>query len=354
MGLFDLNTLTGQLSNIFEKKSQKFSDDREWNLTVDESGNGSAIIRFLPQKDITQPPIVQFYEHYIRFKDKTGKVKYYRAKSPQTIGKPCPVTDIYYELIAIGTEEAKEFAKKISRKTKFASNILVIKDNGNPENNKKVFYYIYGVKILDKIKMAIEPPEELRDAGIEPINVFDPIEGANFILIRTQKSKNDFPNYDSSKFDNPSALFKDIETAKKFIQEKCYDLNDIILNENTFQTYEELLVKFKKAIAGTELEEFLLKNGSEIITEPYDSPDNPNKKLFKKMVKAQDYTQNYKEESKTVEPETKVESKVKTTDDSDEFPFDIDEPNEPKSNKTETNVESVDDLDDIDALLADL
>lgn len=283
MGLFDTNTLTQQLQQVFEPK-KNYGDERQWDLTTDEKGNGSAVIRLLPQKDINQIPIVKFFEHYIRFVDKTGNVKYYRAKSPQTIGKPCPVSDIYYELNAIGTDEAKEFARQISRKTKFASNVYVIKDNGNPDNNGKVFYWTYGVKLLDKIKAVLNPSEDLIAAGIQPINVFDPIDGANMILVRTKKSKNDFPSYDNTTFDKPSALFTDIEEAKRFIEENCYDLNEIILGEDTFEPYEKLLAKFKKAIAGTELEEFLLRNGSEIITEPYDDISNPNRKLFKKSV----------------------------------------------------------------------
>ena len=283
MGLFDTNALTQQLQQVFEPK-KNYGDEREWDLTTDEKGNGSAVIRLLPQKNINEVPIVKYFEHYIRFQDKIGNVKYYKAKSPQTIGKPCPVSDIYYELNAIGTDEAKEFARQISRKTKFASNIYVIKDNGNPDNNGKVFYWTYGVKLLDKIKAVLNPSEDLRDAGIQPINVFDPIDGANMILVRTKKSKKDFPNYDNTTFDKPSALFTDVEEAKRFIEENCYDLNEIILGENTFEPYEKLLARFKKAIAGTELEEFLLRNGSEIITEPYDDISNPNRKLFKKSV----------------------------------------------------------------------
>jgi hypothetical protein len=337
MGLFDTNTLTQQLEKVFEPKKNSFGDDREWTLTTDEKGNGSAVIRLLPQKNINEVPIVKFYEHYIQFKDKTGKVKYFRAKSPQTIGKPCPVSDIYYELNAIGTEEAKNFARQISRKTKFASNIYVIKDNGNPDNNGKVFYWTYGVKLLDKIKAVLNPSDDLRDAGIQPINVFDPIDGANMILVRTKKSAKDFPNYDNTTFDKPSALFTDVNQAKEFIEKNCYDLNEIILGEDTFQTYEELLAKFKKAIAGTELEAFLIQNGSEIITEPYDEPGNPNKRLFKKTVT----------KINEIQSETISQSKIEETPKPK-----VEETPKPKVEEQKVSPTISD--DDIDSLLDDL
>ena len=50
-----------------------------------------------------------------------------------------------------GVESNKDQARKQKRRLGFTSNIYVLKDPANPQNEGKVFLYKYGKKIFDKL-----------------------------------------------------------------------------------------------------------------------------------------------------------------------------------------------------------
>jgi hypothetical protein len=189
-------------------------DDRFWYPDVDKAGNGYAVIRFLPAPAGEDVPFVRLWEH--RFKGPSGS--WYIEKSRTTLGAgtPDPVAEMNQELWNSGLESDKEIVRKRKRNLVFISNVLIIEDSLNPENNGKVKLYKYGKKIYDKIVEAISPPFD--DEGrtpdnpkYDPTNAFDPFDlwtGANFRLkIRTD----DYRNYDKSDFAKPGPLFKDDE-----------------------------------------------------------------------------------------------------------------------------------------------
>ena len=96
--------------------------------------------------------------------------------------------------MCIRDSAGKETARKQKRKLTYISNIYVVKDPANPENEGKVFLYKYGKKIFDKLTAAMQPEFEDEEA----IDPFDFWQGANFKL----KAKNvaGYRNYDSSEF----------------------------------------------------------------------------------------------------------------------------------------------------------
>ena len=97
---------------------------------------------------------------------------------------------------------------------KYTSNIYVVKDPANPENEGKVFMYSFGKKIFDKLNDLMNPTFEDED----PVNPFDLWEGANFRLKIRQFEG--YPNYDKSEFDAPSPLLDDDVEPSNF---KSYD-----------------------------------------------------------------------------------------------------------------------------------
>lgn len=206
-----------------------------WKMTKDKAGNASAIIRFLPNKDQDEIPFVRKYTH--AFKDE-GTGRWYIENSLSTIGAKDYIAEQNSELWNSGLEENKELAKKRKRKLNYVSNILVIKDSESPENEGKVHKFYYGKKIFDKICSAAKPEEDL---GEEPINVFDPINGADFLLRQTVVAG--YPNYDSSKFSSKKPLFNGDQKKISDVLEQCYDLNDEISSDK-FKTYDELKDKF--------------------------------------------------------------------------------------------------------------
>ena len=178
--------------------SSKNVDERFWKPEVDASGNGYAVIRFLPAPDGETVPWAKVYSHAFQ-----GPGGWYIENSRTTLGEKDPVGEVNRQHWNAGTEEGKDIARKQKRKLSYYSNIQVVKDPKHPENEGKVFLYKYGKKIHDKILAAMQP--EFQDET--PVNVFDLWEGANFKL--KIKKVAGFWNYDSSEFDSVSALSSD-------------------------------------------------------------------------------------------------------------------------------------------------
>ena len=131
-----------------------------------------------------------------------------------------------------GTESDKEIARKQKRKLSYYSNIYVVRDPKNPENEGKVFLYRYGKKIFDKIMAAMKP--EFQDET--PVNPFDFWEGADFKLkIKTVAG---FWNYDSSEFAAPAALSGDDEVLENIY--KSEHSLEAFTAPSEFKTYEAL------------------------------------------------------------------------------------------------------------------
>ena len=76
----NLQTLISQAEKL---KTSFTPDERYWNLTVDKNGNGSAVIRFLPQPEGEDVPFVRLWSH--SFKGPTGQ--WYIENSLTTIGQ---------------------------------------------------------------------------------------------------------------------------------------------------------------------------------------------------------------------------------------------------------------------------
>ena len=225
-----------RLDNLITKSQanteQGAKDARFWQPTVDKAGNGNALFRFLPaskEDGIDALPWVKYFEH--GFKGPTGK--WYIEKSLTSLGQKDPVSEYNSMLWNKGTDEAKEIARSQKRKLVFVSNILVITDPGNPENNGKVFLFKYGQKIFEKIKNIMTPDEAL---GEEPNDPFDFWTGQNFKL--KIKKVGDFRNYDDSSFAQPTVLFKKDEEIEA-VWNSQYSLSEF-LDPKNYESYAEL------------------------------------------------------------------------------------------------------------------
>ena len=210
-----------------KSSSNKNVDERLWKPEVDASGNGYAVIRFLPAPDGETVPWAKLYSHAFQ-----GPGGWYIENSLTTIGDKDPVGEVNRRLWNSGEDADKETARKQKRKLSYYSNIYVVKDPKHPENEGKVFLYKYGKKIHDKILAAMQP--EFQDE--EPINVFDLWEGANFKL--KIKKVAGFWNYDSSEFDSVSAISAD-DSELEAIWKKEYSLESFT-SRDQFKSYQDL------------------------------------------------------------------------------------------------------------------
>jgi hypothetical protein len=224
-----LGALTAKLVKEVEKtnKGGGSGDDRLWKPEVDKAGNGYAVVRFLPAPDGEDLPWAKLYSHAFQ-----GPGGWYIENSLTTNGSKDPVSEYNSELWNTGVDSDKETARKQKRKLQYYSNIYVVKDPSNPDNEGKVFLYKFGKKIFDKIMSAMQP--EFEDE--EPINPFDFWAGADF-KIKIKKVAG-YWNYDSSEFARGGALLDDDE-AMEAIWKKEYSLAEITAADQ-FKSYDDL------------------------------------------------------------------------------------------------------------------
>ena len=236
-----LGSLTSKLVNQVEKmnKSAGSSDERLWKPEVDKAGNGYAVIRFLPPPDGEDMPFAKVYSH--AFTGPGGQ--WYIENSLTTLGKDDPVSEFNAQLWNNGTDAGKEQARKQKRKLSYISNIYVVKDPANPQNEGKVFLYKYGKKIFDKIMAAMQP--EFEDET--PINPFDFWQGANFKL--KIKRVAGYWNYDSSEFAIQGPLLDEDEEMEA-IWNKEYSLQEFLAPDQ-FKSYDELKARLELVLGKT-------------------------------------------------------------------------------------------------------
>jgi len=232
-----LGSLTEKLVKEVEKMNNTggSTDERFWSLTVDKSQNGYAVIRFLPAPDGEDLPFVKLYSHAFQ-----GPGGWIIDSCLTTLNQKCPVCEHNSGLWNSGIDSNKEIARKQKRKLTYISNIYVVKDPANPENEGGVFLYKFGKKIFDKLTAAMQP--EFEDE--ESIDPFDFWKGANFKL----KAKNvaGYRNYDSSEFAAPSPLLDD-DDALEALWKKQNSLAELVA-PSQFKSYEELKTRLESVL----------------------------------------------------------------------------------------------------------
>jgi hypothetical protein len=238
---FDISKLTQELEKMNKGGGQSYKDDRLWKPELDKASNGFAVIRFLPPVDGEEVPWVRVFNHGFK-----GPGGWFIENCPTTIGKKCPICEANSELWNSGNESSKTLASARKRKLSYISNILVVSDPKHPENEGKVFLFKYGKKIFDKIMEKLQPESSEYDP-VEPVNVFDFWEGANFKL--RVRSVAGFVNYDKSEFESCSALLDGDDAELEKIYAKQHSLK-AFTEPGEFKEYDELKTKFQNVISG--------------------------------------------------------------------------------------------------------
>jgi len=237
----NLKDLSKQVEKLSEKPS--YEDERIWKCERDKTGNGYAVIRFLPAPTGEDVPWVRLWTH--GFKGPGGwyienSLTTPRAGHPS--GTDDPVSKANTVLWNSGIESDKNIARDRKRKLSYYSNILVLEDSANAENEGKVFLFRYGKKIFEKIESVMNP--EFKDE--EPMNPFDFWSGANFKLKIRQVDG--FANYDKSEFASPSPLYDGEDAKLESVWKQQHSLQGVLAPEN-FKSYQELEARFNTVIA---------------------------------------------------------------------------------------------------------
>ena len=206
---------------------------------MDKTGNGYAVIRFLPAVEGEDMPWAKVWNH--AFQGPTGQ--WYIENCLTTVGQNDPVAEMNSAYWNSGVESDKEIARRQKRKLQYFANIYVVQDPANPQNEGKVMLFRFGKKIFDKCMEAMQPA--FQDES--PVNPFDFWEGANFKL--KLRKVDGYWNYDKSEFEAPSALFDDDDKLEETWKTQ-YPLSEFTSDSN-FKSYDELKKRLDMVLAGT-------------------------------------------------------------------------------------------------------
>lgn len=235
---FDFATMKEEIgTDPFADTAKKYAqDDRFYKLAKDKNGSGAAVIRFLP--DSEKGMIQQMYRVNTTIL-KNGKKRFVNEFSPSTIGEPCPFQEKWQALWNSGD---KEGSKQFGRSTRFVTNIKVLKDPANPDNEGKIFLFEMSGAMKTKIQNAVSPSEQDLALGAQPKQLFNPLRGNSFRLV-AKKGANGQINYDSSEvISEVTSIYESGEAALEDIRNNVYLLSDLIKPES-FMSYDELTKK---------------------------------------------------------------------------------------------------------------
>ena len=245
---FDFDSLTQSNSDPFEDSTSYVSevDTRFYTLPKNKDGSGEAIICFIPDQN------QKIFKKVFKFNISnfvSGKKRFANYFSPTTIGLPDPVQERWQKLWNDGL---KDEAKKFSRTIRYITNIKVIKDPLNPENDGKIFLYEMSQSLKEKIKHAVELSEMDKQLNRPRKEIFNPTKGW-LMKLTCKKAANGFTTYDDSEFFNVSPddprmadliPYKDAQSAIDDIKANAHPLDWFDKAEN-YKTYDELKEKLE-------------------------------------------------------------------------------------------------------------
>ena len=232
----NLDKLLQETNKLTSKETSGGADTRFWQPSVDKAGNGYAVIRFLPATKGEDIPWVRIFNHGFQ-----GPGGWYIENSLTTLNKKDPVTEYNNMLWNRGDDTGKEQARKQKRRLLYISNVYIVNDSTNPENNGQVKLYRYGKKIFDKLNEAMNPQFEDEN----PINPFDLWEGCNFKM--KIRNLDGYRNYDKSEFESPKPVLED-DAKMEEIWNSQYSLSEFT-DPNKFKTYDEWKDKLNRVLA---------------------------------------------------------------------------------------------------------
>jgi len=231
----NISSLIDEYNKQTTPETKSFDDERFWKPELDKSGNGYAIIRFLPAPKGEDIPWQRMFSHSFQ-----GPGGWYIENSLTTINKNDPVGEVNRRLWNTGSEADKETARRQKRKLSYYTNIYVVTDTKHPEYEGKVCLYKFGKKIFDKVMEAMQPQFDDEEA----INPFDLWKGANFKL--KIRKVDGFWNYDKSEFDSVTPLL-DSDGALEKVYDAEYPLKPFH-EESNFKSYTELKEKMERVL----------------------------------------------------------------------------------------------------------
>lgn len=178
-------------TKVEEITSYEESEKRDWSKTfleleAGENGKDSVcLVKLCLNVFNPKDSLPKRYTYKLPYPDNPSQT--YNFLSPSTIGHKCPVMELWFKLKSEekkGDTVAGQKAKNLSRKRYRAVMVQIIQYISHPELNGqfRILRFPEGMDIDNLIASKINPSEEERQLGAEPVNVFDPFESPLLIL----------------------------------------------------------------------------------------------------------------------------------------------------------------------------
>ena len=231
------------------------------------------VVRFIPNVKEPKETFLHYYHHGW---NSVSTGQYVNVTSPSTWGERCPVSELFFKILRVGTDEEKVRARSnISRKENWLVNVYIVNDPKNPENNGTVKVLRYG-RQLNKIIEAAIGGDDAEELGAK---IFDlSPNGCNLRikaeLVSDKPGAPKYPTYTASKFLSPSEIEGLDEGKIAEIYENIHDLNQLIEHK----TADEISTFIETHYFGNKSEENTAKViedptvDKEIDDVPYDAP----------------------------------------------------------------------------------
>jgi hypothetical protein len=246
---------------VADSKKEKTVDERFWKPTFvslpDEPNKkqAEAIVRFIPPQDNEDPDIIEFervleHTHFIKHDG-----KFFVSECLKTIGKDCPICAAGYKHHQEGD---KEFAKAHFPQNKIITNVYIVKDPANRENEGKVFLYQIPLAINNILDAAKKDDDE-------PSDVYNFEEGSDVKITASYEGDNKMQTKYTAmllrKNSKISKIVKDKDGKQKYqaltdeefieVVEQTHSLYQFI-DPTKFQSPEQLKAKYDKVFNSRE------------------------------------------------------------------------------------------------------
>ena len=178
-------------TSVEDITSYEETEKRDWSKTfleLDAPDNGKdtvCLVKLCLNIFNPKDSLPKRYTYKLPYPDNPSQT--YNFLSPSTIGQKCPVMDLWFKLKSEekkGDTVAGQKAKNLSRKRYRCVAVQIVNHLSQPELNGqfRLLRFPEGMDIDNLIASKINPSEEERKLGAEPVNVFDPFNSPLLIL----------------------------------------------------------------------------------------------------------------------------------------------------------------------------
>jgi hypothetical protein len=249
----NIDSIEQTLQSVGNRAPQKSAekDTRQFRPTIkNEKKEYRAVVRFLPQvlpnSKESKPYVVERWTHSF-----TENGQWYFENCPSLLNKregnrdhKCPACEQNREDYDSKQEVLISRAKTRKVKKSFATNILVIEDVQNPQNNGTVMYWNMPVEIYKMIEGKWKPESKKK----APSNPYCPVKGYALDLVLKWNPASGYPTYSGSEWLDQEPLADTDEEMIEIIG-RAIDLDEFT-SPSMYKPYEDLKKRYSKVTAG--------------------------------------------------------------------------------------------------------